>query len=78
MLPSAQLVQTAMTKCYFNMGQIRPFLFIFVLFTSQCRVKVLLQVEKSLLVCLGFEPVAAGWRVQTNPLSLGIPCSSTS
>ena len=41
-----------------KLGQSRPlFLFIFVLFSLQIQYKL----KKALMVCLGFEPWAAGW-----------------
>ena len=53
------------------MGQSRPlFSFIFVLFQFQYQYKIL-QIEKRLDVCQGFEPRAARWQVQMKPQSYG-------
>ena len=49
------------------MGQSRPLLFIFVLFLLQFQYKL----KKVQMVCLGFEPGAAGWQAQTKPRSYG-------
>ena len=36
-------------------------------YITRCKYKLM----KAQLVCLGFEPGAAGWKAQTNPLSYG-------
>ena len=42
-------------------------------YTAQFKYKLI----KALMVCLGLKPGAAGWKVQTNPLSHGgIPCTN--
>ena len=49
------------------------FLFIFVLFSHHMDKYStnLTIIEKVLMACLGVEPGASGWKVQTNPLSYG-------
>ena len=52
---------------FLKMGQSRP---LFVYFHSFL-VTISIQIEKAQMVCLGFEPGAAGWQAQTKPQSYG-------
>ena len=47
------------------MGQSLP---LFVNFRLFYLTQIKYQLIKALMVCLGLEPEAAGWKVQTNPL----------
>ena len=50
------------------MGQSQPlFVYIRLFYMTQIKYKLI----KALIVCLGHEPGAAEWKVQTNPLSYG-------
>ena len=51
-----------------KMGQSRP-LFVYSRLFYTIQIKYIL--IKALMVCLGLEPGAAGWKTQTNPLSYG-------
>ena len=44
-----------------------PFCLFLTFHTTQIKYKLI----RALMVCLGLEPGAAGWKVQTNPLSYG-------
>ena len=51
-----------------------PFCLFLTFHTTQIKYKLI----RALMVCLGLEPGAAGWKVQTNPLSYGDITQNTS
>ena len=54
-------------QCFLKWANPGLFLFIFVLFSLQYQYKL----KKAQMVCLGFEPGAAGWKAQMKPWSYG-------
>ena len=59
--------------CYWNVNFFKwtnPDLF-FCLILSFQHDTIQIEIDKSMMVCLGIKPGAAGWKAQTNPLSYG-------
>ena len=65
---SEDIISEQNSYCFFKMGQSRP---LFVYFRSFLITISIIQIEKAQMVCLGFEPRAKGWQVQTKPRSYG-------
>ena len=63
--------QQMLAPILFYLGQSRPSIRLFSAFLIQILITISIQIEKALMVCLGFEPGAIEWQAQTRPRSYG-------